>query len=146
MTKYRNKLNLQKSLFSCWQHCCCVLSNVYLFVVDSQQCAELQRNFSKSSKNDDGLYAKMMMAYLIFVIFWTPPQFWSVNCTPEKCVNLRKNCLGTKPRKSIFGVFAVLVDILAVLVGLLAILVAVLGVLCIGMVHLLLEIIKIFED
>ena len=51
-----------------------------------------------------------------------------------------KNCLATKPRKSILGVLAVLVGILAVLVGILAILVFVLGVLCIGMVYLLHEI------
>ena len=40
------------------------------------------------------------------------------------------------------GVFAVLVGVLAVLVAVFTILVGVLGVLCIGMVHLLLEIIK----
>ena len=51
-----------------------------------------------------------------------------------------KNCLATKPRKSILGVLAVLVGVLAVLVGVLAILVGVLGVLCIGMVYLLHEI------
>ena len=44
-----------------------------------------------------------------------------------------KNCLATKPRKSIFGVLAVLVVVLAILVGLL-------DVLCIGMVYLLHEI------
>ena len=40
-----------------------------------------------------------------------------------------KNYLGTKQRKSISGVLAVLLGVLAVLVG-------VLGVLCIGMVNL----------
>ena len=44
-----------------------------------------------------------------------------------------KNCLATKPRKSILGILAVLVGILAILVG-------ILGVLCIGMVYLLHEI------
>ena len=44
-----------------------------------------------------------------------------------------KNCLATKPRKSILGVLAVWAGVLAVLVG-------VLGVLCIGMVYLLHEI------
>ena len=51
-----------------------------------------------------------------------------------------KNCLATKPRKSILGVLAVLVGALAVLVGVRTILVGVLGVLCIGMVYLLHEI------
>ena len=45
-----------------------------------------------------------------------------------------KNCLTTKPRKSILGVLAVLVGVLAVLVGVLAVLVGILGV-CIGMVY-----------
>ena len=51
-----------------------------------------------------------------------------------------KNCLATKPRKSILDVIAVLVGILADLVGVLAFLVGALGVLCIGMVYLLHEI------
>ena len=51
-----------------------------------------------------------------------------------------KNCLATKPRKSILGVLAVLVGVLAVLVSVLAILVGVLGILCIGMLYLLHEI------
>ena len=50
-----------------------------------------------------------------------------------------KNCLATKPRKSILGVLAVLVGVLAVLVGVLAVLVGLPGVYCIGMVYLLHE-------
>ena len=79
--------------------------------------------------------------YMIFVIFLRHRIFWPVNCTPEKCINLRqKIAFATKPRKSILGVLAVLVGILAVLVGVLAILVGVLGVLRIGLVYLLHEI------
>ena len=51
-----------------------------------------------------------------------------------------KNCLATKPRKSILGVLAVLVVVLAVLVGVIAVLVGVLDVVFIGMVYLLHEI------
>ena len=51
-----------------------------------------------------------------------------------------KNCLATKPCKSILGLLAVLAGILVVLVGVPAILVGILGVLCIGMVYLLHEI------
>ena len=62
---------------------------------------------------------------------------------PEKCVNLRDKKLPRDKTAQInIGRSAVLVSLLAVLVGVLAILVGVLGVLCIGMVHLLLEIIK----
>ena len=50
-----------------------------------------------------------------------------------------KNCLLTKPRKSILGGLAVLVGVLAVLIGVLAVLVSALGVLSIGTACLLHE-------
>ena len=85
----------------------------------------------------------MLQTYLIFVIFCSPPHILACKLYARKMRKFaEKNCLAAKPRKSILGVFAVLVGVLAVLVGVLAILVGVLGVLCIGMVHLLLEIIK----
>ena len=81
------------------------------------------------------------MAYLIFVIFCTPPHFLACKLYARKVHKFAtKNCLATKPRKSIFCALAVLAGVLAVLVGIPAILVGVLGVLCIGMVYLLHEI------
>ena len=71
--------------------------------------------------------------YLIFVILCTPPHFLASKLYARQVHKFAtKNCLATKPRKSILGVLAVLVGVLAVLVG-------VLGVFCIGMVYLLHE-------
>ena len=79
-------------------------------------------------------------SYLIFVIFCTLPHFLACKLYARKVLKFAtKNCLATRPHKSILGVLAVLVGLLAGLVGVLAILVGVLGVLCIGMVYLLLE-------
>ena len=81
------------------------------------------------------------VAYLIFVIFCTPPHFLACKLYARKVRKFAtKNCLATKPRKSILGVLVVWAGVLAVLVGVPAILVGVLGVLCIGMVYLLHEI------
>ena len=76
----------------------------------------------------------MLNPYLIFVIFCTLPHFLTCKLYARKVRKFAtKNCLATKPRKSILGVLALSVGVLAVLVGLL-------GVLCIGMVYLLHEI------
>ena len=82
-----------------------------------------------------------LRTYLIFVIFCAPLHFLGCKLYARKVRKFAtKNCLATKPRKSILGVLSVLVGVLAVLVGILAILVFVLGVLCIGMIYLLHEI------
>ena len=69
----------------------------------------------------------IMMAYLIFVIFCTSPHFLACKLYARKVRKFAtKNCVATKPHKSILGVPAILVGVL--------------GVLCIGMVYLLHEI------
>ena len=68
-----------------------------------------------------------MVAYLIFVIFCTPPHSLACKLYAGKVRKFAtENLLATKQRKSILGVLAVLVGVL--------------GVLCIGMVYLLHEI------
>ena len=83
----------------------------------------------------------MQCAYLLFVIFCTPPHFLACKLYAIKVRKFAtKKCLATKPHKSILGVLAVLVGVVAVLVGVLVILVGVLGILCIWMVYMLHEI------
>ena len=78
-----------------------------------------------------------MSPYLLFVICCIPPHFLACKLYARKVRKFaKKNCLATKPRKSIFCALAVLAGVLAVLVGVPAILVGILGVLGIGMVYL----------
>ena len=70
-------------------------------------------------------------AYLIFVIFCTPPHFLAFKLYARKVHKFAtKNCIATKQCRLVLGVLAVLVGIVAVLVG-------VVGVFSIGMVYLL---------
>ena len=74
-----------------------------------------------------------MDAHQIFVIFCMPPHFLACKLYTRKVRKFATtNCLATKQRKSILGLFAVLVGVLAVLVGVLAILVGILGVFALG--------------
>ena len=93
-----------------------------------------KRKDKKTQIIEMGMWRWKHTWYLSFLVCHR--SFWSVNCTPEKCVI----CDNNLPRKSILGILAVLVGVLAVLVGVLAILVGILGVLCIWMVYLLHEI------